>query len=129
LGWGKKRSINDLLKPIMKPQPPNNNDTPLERDIAIHIFSASAAMVGVCLTVISIAQTFTRSELVRSFVDDVLAVNALVFLCACLLSYWALRTRSIRRMHRVESAADIVFLVGLAGTVVACGMIVWAATA
>lgn len=113
----------------MKPHPPHKNDTPLERDIAIHIFSASAAMVGVCLTVISIVQTFTRSQAVRTLVDDLLAVNALIFLCACLLSYWALRTRSIRRMHRVESAADIVFLVGLCGTVLACGMIVWAATA
>ncbi|WP_395746870.1 hypothetical protein [Prosthecobacter sp.] len=111
----------------MKPSQQNKPDAPLERDIAIHIFSASAAMVGVCLTVISIVQTFTRSEQVRTLVDDILAVNAMVFLCACLLSYWALRTRSIRRMHRVESAADIVFLVGLAGTVCACGMIVWAA--
>jgi len=31
-------------------------------------------------------------------------------------------------MHRVEAAADIVFLLGLGGTVCACGMIVWAAT-
>jgi hypothetical protein len=113
----------------MKPSKPLKDDTPLERDIAIHIFSASAAMVGVCLTVISIVQTFTRSQLVRTLVDDVLAVNALIFLCACLLSYWALRTRSVRRMHRVESAADIVFLIGLVGTVCACGMLVWAATA
>jgi drug/metabolite transporter (DMT)-like permease len=104
------------------------DDTPLERDIAIHIFSASAAMVGVCLTVISIVQTFARSREVQTLVDDVLAIKALVFLCACLLSYWALRTRSIRRMHRVESAADMVFLTGLCGTVCACGMIVWAAT-
>ncbi len=112
----------------MKRQSPDKTDTPLERDIAIHIFSASAAMVGVCLTVISIVQTFTRSQLVQTLVDDVLAVNALIFLSACLLSYWALRTRSLKRMHRVESAADIVFLVGLAGTVCACGMLVWAAT-
>lgn len=113
----------------MKPGQPNKSDTPLERDIAIHIFSASAAMVGVCLTVISIVQTFTRSDQVRSFVDEVLAVNALVFLSACLLSYWALRTRSVRRMHRVESVADIVFLIGLAGTACACCMIVWAVAA
>jgi hypothetical protein len=113
----------------MKPGGSKKNDTPLERDIAIHIFSASAAMVGVCLTVISIVQTFTRSQLVQTLVDDVLAVNALIFLSACLLSYWALRTRSLRRMYRVESAADITFLIGLAGTVCACGMLVWAATA
>ena len=113
----------------MKPKPPAKDDTPLERDIAIHIFTASAAMVGVCLTVISIVQTFTRSHLVQTLVDEVLALNALCFLCACFLSYWALRTRSIKRMHRVESAADIVFLIGLSGTVCACVMIVWAAAA
>ncbi|WP_395750100.1 hypothetical protein [Prosthecobacter sp.] len=111
----------------MKPGQHNKPDPPLERDIAIHIFTASAAMVGVCLTVISIVQTFTRSHLVQTLVDEILAVNAMLFLGACFLSYWALRTRSSRRMHRVESAADVIFLLGLSGTVLACGMIVWAA--
>ncbi len=103
-------------------------DTPLERDIAIHIFTASSALVGVCLTVISIVRSFTETHKIQTMVDDVLAVNALIFLCACLLSYCALRTRSSRRMHRVESAADTAFLVGLGGMVMACGMIVWAVT-
>lgn len=101
-------------------------NTPLERDIAIHIFTASSALVGVCLTVISIVRSFTEAHKIQTIVDDVLAVNAMVFLSSCLLSYWALRTRGSERMHRVESAADTVFLIGLGGMVCACGMIVWA---
>lgn len=73
----------------MKTKPPDKDDTPLERDIAIHIFSASAAMVGVCLTVISIVQTFTRSHMVQTLVDEILAVNAMLFLCACGMLVWA----------------------------------------
>lgn len=101
-------------------------DTPLERDIAVHIFTASAALVGVCLTVISIVRTYTATLNIQTVVDDLLAVNAMVFLCSCLLSYWALRTRALRPMHRLESVADVVFLIGLCGMAMACGLIVWA---
>lgn len=104
-----------------EPEPPLQ-----ERDIAIHIFTASAALVGVCLTVISIVGRITHGTLVHRMEDDLLAVNAMVFLCSCLLSYSALRVREKRRMRRLETAADIVFILGLVGLVMACGMIVWA---
>ena len=107
----------------------HSTNTPLEHDIAIHIFTASAALVGVCLTVISIVRSFTEAHKIQTLVDDLLAVNAMIFLCACLLSYCALRTRGYQRMHRVESAADTAFLIGMAGMVIACGMIVWALSA
>ncbi len=103
-----------------EPEPPN-----AERDIAIHIFTASAALVGVCLTVISIVGRITAGTLVHRMEDDLLAVDAMVFLISCLLSYGALRVRGKNRMHRLETAADIVFIIGLCGLVVACGMIVW----
>lgn len=96
-----------------------------DRDIAIHIFTASAALVGVCLTVISIVRSITNG-FIHHLVDDVLAVDAMVFLVSCLLSYGALRTRRRRRRHSLETSADVVFLVGLCVLVFACGMIVWA---
>ena len=37
----------------------------------------------------------------------------MLFLTSCILSYWALRTRKIRRMHRVERFADSVFLLAM----------------
>lgn len=96
-----------------------------DRDIAIHIFTASAALVGVCLTVISIVRSITEGNAVQWFVDDLLAIDAMVFLTSCLLSYASLRVRGGRRLHRIEKAADTVFIIGLFGLVIVCGTIVW----
>ena len=85
----------------------------LEADISVHIFSVSAALVGVCLTVIGLTHIVITISKVDTLVDDFLAVDALVFLTSCLLSYWALRTRSLYRMHWVERVADAIFLGGL----------------
>ena len=41
-----------------------------------------------------------------------------LLLLSCLLSYWALRTRSIRRNHRLERIADAIFLIALTLTAV-----------
>lgn len=100
--------------------------THLEEDIAIHIFSVSAALVGVCVTVISIVRVVINTAGINTLADDLLAADALIFLTSCFLSYWALRTRKRNRMHRVERAADIVFLTGLSVMAMVCGLIVWA---
>lgn len=102
--------------------------TPLEADICVHIFTVSAGMVGVCLTVIGILRVVITARKIDSVADDLLAIDAVLFLVSCLLSYWALRTRSIRRMHRVERCADSIFLLALLFMVVICGFITYALT-
>ena len=119
---------------IMEPQQPDNHNEiserrltrQLEADISVHIFSVSAALVGVCLTVIGLVRIVVITNKVETVVDDFLAIDAIVFLFSCLLSYWALRTRSLYRMHRVERVADIFFLVGLFLMVIACSFIAYA---
>src|SRR2546425_6636399 len=92
----------------------NGNDkTKLEEDICIHIFTVSAAMVGVCLTVIGLIRVVITLGKVDTMTDDLLALDALLFVIACLLSYWAMRTRSVRRMHRVERFADVIFIAAM----------------
>ncbi|MFZ0916894.1 MAG: hypothetical protein WAN04_08375, partial [Candidatus Udaeobacter sp.] len=39
------------------------------------------------------------------------------------LSYWALRSRSVRRMHRLEKIADGIFIIAMIGMVVVCALI------
>lgn len=95
----------------------------LEEDISVHIFTASAAMVGVCLTVIGLVRVFITMKRIDTLADDILAVASLIFLTSCLLSYWALRTRKRQRMYRIERVADAVFIVGLLLMVVVCGII------
>ena len=101
----------------------------LERDICIHIFTASAAMIGVCLTMIGLVRVVITLRKSDTLADDLLAGDAALFLFSCLSSYWALRTRSVRRMHRVEQFADIMFLAALVGMVFICGFVVWAISA
>ena len=83
-------------------------------------------MVGVCLTVIGIVNVAISIKKVSTITDDLLAVNALIFLTSCLLSYWALRAHNKQRMYQVERIADAVFLIGLTSMTVLCGLIVLA---
>lgn len=100
--------------------------TPLQEDICIHIFTVSAAMVGVCLTVIGLLRVVITVRKADSIADDLLALDAVLFLISCLSSYWALRTRDSRRMHRLERFADGVFIVALVLMVGICGFITYA---
>ena len=107
----------------MANQDPKNH---LEEDISVHIFTASAAMVGVCLTVIGLLRVVITIRKINTLADDILATDAFIFLVSCLLSYWALRTRISRRMHRVERIADGIFILGLLLMVIVCGFITYA---
>jgi Kef-type K+ transport system membrane component KefB len=102
-----------------------DRDTNLEQDISIHIFTVSSAMVGVCLTVIGLIRVVITLGRADTLADDLLAGDALLFLISCLLSYWALRSRSLRRMHRLEKIADGIFILAMIGMVIICALITY----
>ncbi len=102
-----------------------NNKTKLEKDICIHIFTVSSAMVGVCLTVIGLIRVVITLGKADTLADDLLASDALLFLTSCLLSYAALRARNLRRMHNIERAADVVFIVAMVVMTAICGFITY----
>ena len=104
-------------------------DTHLEQDICIHIFTVSSAMVGVCLTVIGLIRVVITLGRADTLADDLLAGDALLFLISCLLSYWALRSRSLRRMHRLEKIADGIFILAMIGMVIICALITYTISA
>src|SRR5947209_14553239 len=97
----------------------------LEHDICIHIFTVSSAMVGVCLTVIGLIRVVITLGRADTLADDLLAGDALLFLISCLLSYWALRSRSLRRMHRLEKIADGIFILAMISMVIVCALITY----
>jgi len=100
-------------------------NTHLEHDICIHIFTVSSAMVGVCLTVIGLIRVVITLGRADTLADDLLAGDALLFLISCLLSYWAFRSRGLRRMHRLEKIADVIFIVAMIGMVIICAVITY----
>ena len=83
-------------------------------------------MVGVCLTVIGLIRVVITLGKADTLADDLLASDALLFLTSCLLSYAALRARSLRRVHRIERAADVVFITAMVVMTVICGFITYA---
>lgn len=106
--------------------PGASDRTRLDENICVHIFTASAAMVGVCLTVVGIIRVVISQHKADLFADDMLAVNAMLYLASSLLSYWALRTRNVARNYRLERSADVIFLVALTLTAVSAAYITWA---
>jgi hypothetical protein len=77
------------------------------------------------LTVIGLIRVVITLGKADSAADDCLAVDALLFLIACLLSYWALRSRTSRRMHRVERIADGIFILAMIGMAAICALITY----
>ena len=103
----------------------NDSKSFFKEDVCVHIFTVSAAMVGVCLTVIGILRVVITIQKADTLADDLLALDAVLFLAACLLSYWALRSRGVNRMHCIERIADGIFILALLLMVVVCGFIVY----
>jgi hypothetical protein len=97
----------------------------LEEDVSIHLFTVSAGMVGVCLTVIGLIRVVITFGKIDTFADDLLALDALLFLISCLLAYYALRTRSVSRLHRVEKIADRIFILAMMLMTAVCGVITY----
>ena len=98
----------------------------LDEDICVHIFTTSAAMLGVCMTVVGVLHAVSLLRNVDTIGDDLLSVNSLIYLASCLAAYWALRTRRRKRNQFLEAAADWLFLTGLVFSAAATGFIAWA---
>jgi hypothetical protein len=96
-----------------------------EFDLTIHIFSVSAAMIGVCLTVIGLFVISRRLNHVKSLGEKLLAIDASVFLASCALSYFSLQMRRKQRQHLLEKLAEEVFFFGLMMMAFICFLIVY----
>jgi len=95
-----------------------------EENISIHIFSVSAAMVGVCLTVIGILNIVSSFKKIETLGDEITALNAIFFLFSCIISYTAIKTKARKRRYLLEKIADSVFLIALSLMVIVCITIV-----
>ena len=90
------------------------------------LLSVSAAMVGVCLTAISLVGILKWSaKLEQIFVDDMLAVAALLFVGCSFLSFLGIRTRIRKTWQGFSLTVDILFCLGLLVLVAASMMLTW----
>ena len=96
-----------------------------EGSLSIHIFEVSAALVGVCLTVIGIIGLITSLKKMETLADEITALDAVIFLAACIAAYMGIKTRDRRRRLKLERTADTFFITGLCGMVLICLLIVF----
>jgi len=96
-----------------------------EEGISFHIFSVSAAMVGVCLTVSSLLTISDALRRIENLGDETIAMDAVLFLISCVFSYMAIRTKSRRSRLILEKTADWVFLTALLVLALVGVLIAW----
>ncbi|MFS2110764.1 hypothetical protein ACCC88_13815 [Sphingomonas sp. Sphisp140] len=86
----------------------------------------AAAMVGVCLTAIGILRVVIAVRKANTLADDMLALDAVLFLIATLTSYFAIRHGPAKRLHELERVADVTFIAAMSLMTVAALVITYA---
>lgn len=97
----------------------------VEFDLTIHVFTVSATLVGVCLTVIGIMQHLGGVR-ASHYGQELIAIDAFLFLICCILSYSALKIRNyLQRKRLLIYIADYMFIIALSLMAIICGLIVY----
>ena len=97
----------------------------IEASISVDVFSVSAAMVGVCLTVIQLIQMNPKQK-ATTIVDDILVLDSMVFMLACVVSFLALKSKKHSRFKKsLENISDGCFLLAISTMVAAITFLVF----
>ena len=74
------------------------------------LLSAATSMTGICVGLLGAVNAFSRSQNIETVADDVLALNALLFLVCCYLTVWGLRAESRHVTARLLRTVEYLFL-------------------
>ena len=96
-----------------------------EENISNQIFSVSACMIGVCFTVINLIHISVVAKGIETLGDELTALDAVIFVLACFMSYVAIKTKNRKRRLYLEKLTDGVFLSGLLLMVFVCIFVVY----
>ena len=96
-----------------------------EHELTMHVFSISAAMIGVCLTAIGILRLVAAQSRAQTLGDDFLAADAVVFVVCCFLSFWSFKTRRARLRQRLRGVVDGLFMAALVLMAAICTIIAY----
>jgi hypothetical protein len=96
--------------------------------LQITMFSASTALVGVCLTTIGLIVVIKILSDFSTLCDALLAVDSLLFLTAAFCSFISFRLQFRWRWKLFLLVAEIALLCGLGFMVIVCGILAWALT-
>jgi hypothetical protein len=101
---------------------------PLDEKNCQVICPIAAGMTGVCLTAITVLRVVVTVGRRGTIADNLLALDALLFLVATLTSYLALRVPDGQRLHRMERVADLSFIGAMVLLTLVCFVITFEVT-
>jgi len=97
-----------------------------DHELTLQVFGISAGMVGVCLTAIGILRLVAQQAQVETIGDNLLAVDAVLFVLCCFLCFWSFKTRHTRLRRGLRIAIDVLFMLALTLMVAVCAIIAYA---
>ncbi len=79
-----------------------------KKELSYHILPTASTMIGVCVTIITFLKTMDFH--MKTYADEILGLDTLVFITACFLSYISIRNNNTQKL---EIIADKLFLIGM----------------
>jgi len=95
------------------------------RDVLLRLLSVTASFAGLCMAALGFMEYGTPEATYRTFADEIIAFDALLFVCCVYLILWALRTTNTARAYVLGRVVDWVFLVALTTLLLAAAYIVY----
>jgi hypothetical protein len=95
------------------------------RDVLLRLLSVTASLAGLCMAALGFMEYSTPEAAYRTFADEIIAFDALLFVCCVYLILWALRTADAPRAYVLGRVVDWVFLVALTTMLLAAAYIVY----
>ncbi|MEP7327854.1 MAG: hypothetical protein ABI777_01485 [Betaproteobacteria bacterium] len=103
----------------------SNYDPARDRDVMLRLLSVTASLAGLCIAALGFIEIGSPEAALRTYADEVIALDGLLFVCCVYLILWALRTNVKGRAHLLARIIDIVFLFALTTMLFAAGYIIY----
>jgi uncharacterized membrane protein SirB2 len=81
-----------------------------------HILNTAANLLGFCLFVITAVHISDKSQ--NTLIDEITGIVAVMLAASSLFSFASIRSKKEQRANRLESFAEILFLLSLTGILV-----------
>src|SRR5262245_3161672 len=96
-----------------------------DRDVLLRLLSVTASLAGLCIAALGFLEAGDRPALAKPYADELIAVDALLFVSCVYLILWALRTKSPQRADSLTRLIDVLFLFALTSLLLASAYIIF----
>ena len=96
-----------------------------DRDVLLRLLSVAASLAGVCIAALGFLEASNRPTLSGSYADELIAIDAVLFVGCVYLILWALRTKSPVRADSLSRVVYFVFLFALTTLLAAATYIIY----